>query len=592
MAVAAENESVRYEPDERPPLPVTIGSGLQAAMVIVAPVVLTVVIVARIAEQPDAYVTWGVFAALLVSGVTTALQALRVGRVGSGHVLIMGTSGAFIAVCVTAMVEGGPALMAALIVVSSLFQFALAARLSLLRRIFTPVVSGTVIMLIAVTVMPVVFDTLTEVPEGTTQGAAAAAASVTLVTVAALVLRGSPAWRLWSPIIGIAAGCAVGAPLGLYDGQQVVDAAWIGAPVGSWPGIDVTPGREFWALLPAFVVVTIVGAVETIGDGIAIQRVSRRRPQATDHRVVQGSLNADGVGNLLSGLLGTLPNTTYSSSIAIAEVTGVAARPVGVVIGLSFVAVAFFPKVAAVLIAIPGPVVAAYITVLIGLLFVQGMHLVIRDGVDHRKAAVVGVSFWVGAGFQNGWIFPDLLEGGFLESLLDNGMTAGTIVAVAMIAFLELTGARRRRLRLALDTDAWATLERFLRECAQRARWDAPSTERLTSAGEEALSILRQTQDDSSGGRRPPAGPERARARGRGRDGVRDRARRGEHGGPALLPERAAARPRRARGLLPAALALRLGRPPPEVPRRRHRDGDRRRPPVGAGGRTRGGRAR
>ena len=499
MAVAAENESVRFEPEEQPPLPVAVGAGLQAAAVIVAPVVLTVVIVARIAEQPDAYITWGVFAALLVSGVTTALQALRVGRAGAGHVLIMGTSGAFIAVCVTALVEGGPSLMASLIIVSSLIQFALAARLSLLRRIFTPVVSGTVIMLIAATVMPVVFDTLTEVPEGASQEAAALTAAVTLLTVAALVLRAPPAWRLWSPVIGIVAGCAVGAPLGLYDAQQVVDAGWVGIPASSWPGIDLTPGREFWTLLPAFVVVTIVGAVETIGDGIAIQRVSRRRPQATDFRVVQGALNADGVGNFLSGLLGTLPNTTYSSSIAIAEVTGVAARRVGVVIGVTFVAVAFFPKVAALLIAIPGPVVAAYITVLIGLLFVQGMHLIIRDGVDHRKAAVVGVSFWVGTGFQNGWIFPDLLEGGFLESLLDNGMTAGTIVAVVMVAFLELTGSRRRRLHLALDQDAWATLERFLRDCAQRARWDAPSAERLTSAGEEALSILRQTQDGSSG---------------------------------------------------------------------------------------------
>ena len=72
----------------------------------------------------------------------------------------MGTSGAFIAVCVAALVKGGPATMASLIVVSSLFQFAMAARLSLLRRIFTPVVAGTVIMLIAATVMPIVFGSL------------------------------------------------------------------------------------------------------------------------------------------------------------------------------------------------------------------------------------------------------------------------------------------------------------------------------------------------------------------------------------------------------------------------------------------------
>ena len=149
----------------------------------------------------------------------------------------------------------------------------------------------------------------------------------------------------------------------------MADAQWVGVPFRSWPGIELTPGVEFWALLPAFVVVTIIGAIETIGDGVAIQRVSRRDPRATDFRVVQGALNTDGVGNLLSGILGTLPNTTYSTSISLAEVTGVAARRVGVVIGVAFLALAFFPKVAALIIAIPPPVAGAYILVLIALLF-------------------------------------------------------------------------------------------------------------------------------------------------------------------------------------------------------------------------------
>ena len=121
--------------------------------------------------------------------------------------------------------------------------------------------------------------------------------------------------------------------------------------------------------------------------------------------MIQGALNADGVGNLLSGLAGTVPNTTYSSSIALAEVTGIAARRVGVVIGVIFIVLAFFPKVTALVIAIPAPVAAAYVTVLLGLLFVQGMRIVIQDGVDHRKAVIVGLSFWFGTAFQNGWVF-------------------------------------------------------------------------------------------------------------------------------------------------------------------------------------------
>ena len=490
MAASAQNESVRYEPNENPPPAIAIGSGIQAAMLIVAPVVLTVVIVVRIAEQPDAYLSWGVFAALIVSGITTVLQAVRVGRVGAGHVLIMGTSGAFIAVCVAALVQGGPALMASLIVISSLFQFLMAARLSLLRRIFTPVVSGTVIMLIAVTVMPIVFNSLTDVPEGTASAAAPIAAAVTLATVVVLVLRAPPSLRLWSPVIGIAAGCLVSIPFGIYDVQQIVDAPWIGAPFSAWPGFDITPSVEFWALLPAFIMVTIVGAIETVGDGVAIQRVSNRRPKATDFRVVQGALNADGVGNFLSGLMGTLPNTTYSTSISLAEVTGIAARRVGVIIGVVFFIVAFFPKFTALLIAIPSPVAAAYITVLIALLFVQGMKIVIQDGVDHRKAAVVGLAFWAGVGFQNQWIFPDLLGDGFLGVLLGNGMTAGAIVAIIMMVFLELTAPRRKRLSVLLDDDALPQIQEFLQAFASRAGWSAAAQDRLVLVGEETLASL------------------------------------------------------------------------------------------------------
>ncbi len=496
MASAYVNENVRYEPDENPPRVVTIGSGLQAATVIVAPIVLTVVIVSRIADQSDSYVSWAVFAALLVSGATTILQAVRVGRFGSGHVLMMGTSGAFIAVCVAALIEGGPSTMASLVVLSSLFQFALAARLSVLRRIFTPVVSGTVIMLIAATVMPLVFQTMSDVGEDISEAAAPAAAVATIVTVVVLVLRAPPAWRLWSPVIGIVVGCAVAAPFGLYDVQQILDARWVDVPLGSWPGFDVSPGPAFWALLPAFAVVTLVGAIETIGDGVAIQRVSLRTPRATDFRVVQGALNADGVGNLLSGILGTVPNTTYSSSISMAEVTGVAARRVGVVIGVTFLALAFLPKITALVIAIPSPVAAAYLIVLLGLLFVQGMKIIIQDGVDHRKATVVGVSFWIGTAFQNQWVFPELLGDGFLAVLLGNGMTSGAIIAIVLMAFIELTSARRRRMEAALDVAALPALEEFLRELATKAGWNDASTERLVLVGEETLSSMLSRDDD------------------------------------------------------------------------------------------------
>ena len=260
-------------------------------------------------------------------------------------------------------------------------------------------------------------------------------------------------------------------------------AAWVGVPASGWPGFDLSFGPVFWALLPAFVFVTLVGAIETIGDGAAIQRVSWRRPRAVDFRAVQGAVSADGAGNLLSGLAGTVPNTTYSTSIAVTELTGVGARSVGVAIGAIFVAVAFLPKALAVVLAIPGPVAAAYITVLLAMLFVTGMKMVVQDGIDYRNGLVVGVSFWAGVGFQSGVVFPEYFSQ-VAGGLLQNGMTAGGLVAILMTLFMELTAPRRRRIEVETDLSDLPKIREFLGPFASRNGWDTAMAERLDAAGE------------------------------------------------------------------------------------------------------------
>ena len=478
--------TVRYEPPERPPHPLAAGLGLQQAALSVASIVLTPVIVIRAAGGADSYLSWAVFAALLVSGATTILQARRVWRLGAGYPLLMGTSGAFIAVCVIALSDGGPALLATLVLVAALFQFLLASKLAWLRRIITPTVAGTVVMLIAVTVMPVVFAMLPT--EGESIGAPLSGAAALLVT-AGLAMKATGALRLWVPMIGLAVGCVVASFFGLYDTAQVAEAAWLGVPHGGWPGLDVHFGPLFWALLPAFVFATLIGAIETVGDASAMQAVSWRKPRTTDYREVQGAVAADGMGNLLSGLAATVPNTTYSKSISITELTGVAARRVGVWMGALFVAMAFVPKAAALLLAVPGSVVAAYMTVFLAMLFVLGMKMVVQDGLDYRKGIIVGVSFWVGVGFQNQAIFAHQL-GEWWGTLLGNGMTSGGLTAIALTAIMELAGGRRRRLNTELTDAALPAVDAFLADLGTRRGWAEDAVERLRAAGEEALQCL------------------------------------------------------------------------------------------------------
>ncbi|MYC80956.1 MAG: hypothetical protein F4X19_02540 [Acidobacteria bacterium] len=495
------NTAVRYEPDEKPPVLLSLGLGLQLAVLCVAGVVLTPAIVIRVAGGTEAFLSWAVFAALAVSGVTTLVQAVRLGRIGAGYVLLMGTSGAFIAVCITAIAEGGPAMLATLVVASSLFQFGLAARLSLFRRILTPAVAGTVIMLIPVTVMPFIFKMLNDVPEGTPLSASGTSALVTLLVIAGLALKARGKLRLWAPVVGVATGSVVAGFYGIYDSRLIAEAAWIGLPSEGWPGLDLSFGPTFWALLPGFVFVTLVGAIETIGDAVAIQRVSHRRTQAVDFRAVQGAVAADGLGNLLSGLGGTVPNTTYSSSVSVTELTGVGARRVGMAVGAVFIVMAFLPKAPAVLLAIPGPVAAAYITVLLAMLFVIGMRIVVQDGIDYRKGVVAGVAFWIGAGFQNGAIFPEYFND-FAGGLLQNGMTAGGLAAILMTMFLELTQPRRRRMETECHLSALPGIQEFLKSFAADNGWAQAMRNRLDAAVEETLATLFHRGD--SGEKREP----------------------------------------------------------------------------------------
>lgn len=502
---STNSSNVRYEPNELPPNSLSAGLGFQFVMLTVAGIVLTPAIVVRAAGAAEIYLSWAVFAALLICGITTVLQAVRVGRVGAGYILLMGTSGAFIAVCVTALAQGGPGMLATLVLISSLFQFTLSSRLALLRRIITPAVTGTVIMLISVTVMPILFDMLGDVPPGTSSAAAPASVLTTLFVTIAIVLRGSGAWRLWAPVLGIVTGCVVAGFFGIYDTSRVASAGWIGFPEGTWPGFTLDFGPNFWALLPAFIFVTLVGAIETIGDSVAIQKVSWRRPRATDYRAVQGAVAADGVGNLLSGLAGTVPNTTYSSSVAVTEITGVAAKRVGVWIGVIFAALAFLPKITALLLAVPNPVVGAYGLVLISILFVLGMKIAVQDGADYRKATVVGVAFWVGTGFQTGVIFPELL-GEWLGGLLGNGMTAGGLTALVLTAFMEMTARRRKRIVTELSTEALPTLKNFFDKTSGRYGWGPEMIERLHNVVEETMLTLKDHaivgEGDSSKARR------------------------------------------------------------------------------------------
>ena len=490
---------LRYQADDNIPLPLALGLGLQLTALIVSIPILIPTVVMRAAGASEAYLSWAVFAAVAIAGAATMLQARRIGRIGAGYVIIMSSSTAFIGPSIDAIESGGAALLVTLVVVAALFQFLLSARLALFRRILTPTVSGAVLMLVPVTAMPSVFGMLNRVPEGSPAPVAPLCAIATVLAIVVIALKARGALRLWAPVIGVVAGSVVGGFFGLYDFGRIADARWVGLPEVAWPGIDLEFGPPFWSMLPPFLMVTLIVTLRSISSSVAVQSVSWRQKRAVDYRAVQSAVNVDGISNLLCGLAGTVPNAGYSVSAALAELTGVAARGVGIATGAMFVLLAFFPKALAAVLAIPGPVVGGYLGVLMAMLFLVGIKVLVQDGLEYRKGLIVGVAFWIGLGFENEMIFPDQAAA-FAGGLFSNAMTTGGLAAILMTLFVESTKSRRSRMDATLEPPALPKIREFLRSFAATAGWRGEMADRLEAIGEECLEILVQAEGDGASG--------------------------------------------------------------------------------------------
>lgn len=483
---SASSQNPRYEAHENPSILASLGYGAQFSLTACATLLITPIVVAKASGRDDSYLIWMVFASLVVCGVSTFIQVRRFGPIGAGAVLPMFTAAFSIPFCISAVVDGGPATLTALVLVSAALQLVISRWLFILRRIVTPAVGGTVMMILSITLASVVPRLMQDVPDEPVGGPITAL--ITLSVIAALILRGSAILRLWGPVVGLIIGCAAAAGFGFYDPSRVIEAPWFGAP-SQWPGLGLDFGIPFWTLLPAFLFLGVVISIQANGESITQQRVAWRDGRAVDFRQVQGALAGTGVTNILAGLANAVPNIINPGAVAYTQTTGVASRRVGYCMGGLLILVALLPKVSGLLSTIPGPVMAGYLIVLSGGLFVEGARTVIQSEQNRQRVLVAGVCFWIGAAFQFG-LFSLPGAGPVWGALIKSGITTGGLAVVVMILYLEFTNPRRMRFTSKLHIDSLPDLNEFIARFATRRGWDDAMKERLSAVAEETLLTL------------------------------------------------------------------------------------------------------
>ena len=485
---------LRYEPEEKCPTVLGLVSALQIFVPNTISVILLTTIVVLASGQENDYLAWAVFSGLVITGISIMLHSFRFWQIGSGRLVVTNFNVPFLAVSTLALASGGPGLLASLVMVSTVLQFLITVRLASFRRLFTPTVSGTVIMLVAVSAVPFIVSRTIIAPQGVSLERFLIPGIAALAVGALVTLKGSPGLRLWTLPLTLVSGVAVAAPMGLYDIGLVIEAQWVSLPDLTWRGFDFTFGVEFWSLLPGFVFVSLTAYLKSLGDLSAIYQASYRERRALDHRVVQSGLNLYGSTTFLTGVLGTVPiSAPWAVTVVYVSFTGVASKVVGIYLGLATLAIAPFSKLIALLVVVPSPVLSAIYVIIFGALFVEGAKIAFAGQMDHKRGTVIGVSLVVGISAGS---LAGQLEGS-LGNIAGSVVASGSAVALAMTAVTGLAGVRRRKLEVDLALSSLTPIAEFLDGFAANRGWSEEARNRLHHVGEEVtLSLLEQGEEN------------------------------------------------------------------------------------------------
>lgn len=427
-AESGRNAPILHGLEDRLPPATALIVALQHVSAMVVGTITPPLILAGTLKFSQADTAYLVSIALLASAFGTWLQCRRRGPVGSGLLSVTGTSFAFLQPLTAAGQAGGLALMLGLSCCTAPLLIVLAPFISRLRRVFSPLVSGVVVLLIGTSLIPTAFFGLAA---PVAPGAPAWAGLCVGLAVVAVIVGAQASGRTWARIGGAACGVLVGCLVcGLFGGLRAPDPGsglWFTRP-------SLLPhGFAFdAAFLAPFVFIYLVCILEAMGDIAATAQLSGLPGHGPDHwRRLSGGVMADGIVSTVSGLFGGFPSATYAQNNGVIQITGVASRRVGYVMAGILALLGLFPAVGRWITVLPPAVLGGLALLMFGLVAVAGIRLLLSHGLGQREGVIVALSLGVGLGLPTQ---PALVASlpGFLHSLLESGISAGGLTALVL----------------------------------------------------------------------------------------------------------------------------------------------------------------
>lgn len=354
---------------------------------------------------------------MLVAGLVTLVQLYAIGPIGGKVPIIMGTSSGFLGVMkgVAASMGGGVIAYGAILgasIIGGLFETVLGFFIKPLRKLFPPVVTGTVVLAIGLSLISVGVNSFAggsgAKDFGSLENLAVGAAVLIVIVALKHFTKGITSTS--SILFGIIFGYIFCAVLGLLlphtavnaegveytkawvlNWSKIADAAWFSIPAL----LPVKPVFDMAAIIPVCIMF-IVTAVETVGDTSGCIEGGMGR-EATDTEL-SGAVTCDGLGSSFAALFGVLPNTSFSQNVGLVAMTKVVNRFALAVGALFLVLCGLSPKLAAVVSIMPQSVLGGAAVMMFSSIAISGIQLITKHGITNRVITIVSVSLGVGYG--------------------------------------------------------------------------------------------------------------------------------------------------------------------------------------------------
>jgi xanthine/uracil permease len=487
---------LRYEPGEKAPGHLELVAAIQAIAAMAMTTTLIPSLIGRYAGLPKADIQWLLFASLMSAAVLALVHPLRIGRVGSGLVMMGGAAPAFVGVSGLALSHGGIAALSVLSLCSLPMVLVFARYTHLFRRILRPAVMGTLIMLVAASLAQVVWRiAMQPPPAGTGAWTNLLVSGVTFGAIVLISIFARSSLRYLAPLAGLLAGLLFAWAVDGLPPQAAVSESLIGIPAYPVTAASLSFDHMILALLPTFLILQLVTSMESFSCSRLAQGLYFRTPEKPDQRVGQGAVLANGAGSLASALMGSMPTTTYSSSVSIIGLTGITSRRVGLWAALILFVIALSPQLISFIVHFPAPVAAGYLLFIVVLIFNNGVRMATEEGLDAQEGMIVFAGFWIGLTLQTGLAGAHLGEAGAVLSA--TGTAIGGLITFALILLMETRMGEKARLSFLPSSEGFAAVQALVTRHARRMSAGPNSATRLMLCCEEATQVLIALRQDN-----------------------------------------------------------------------------------------------